>query len=66
MYQFGSGAGLDVAEANDSDNLESYINLTPAQLAANGLTSSETVGQWRQTIINKIGVSTASSSILSQ
>src|SRR5208283_5399100 len=29
MYQFGGGAGLQVAEANDSDNLESYINLTP-------------------------------------
>jgi hypothetical protein len=66
MYQFGSGAGLGVAEADDSENLESYINLTPAQLVANGLTASETVGQWRQTIINKIGASTANRSILSQ
>jgi hypothetical protein len=65
MYQFGSGAGLDVAEASDTDNLQSYINLTPAQLAANGLTSTETVGEWRQTVINKIGASTASQTILS-
>ncbi len=45
MYQFGGGAGLQVAEANDSDTLESYINLTPSQLAANGLTATETVGR---------------------
>lgn len=65
MYQFGSGAGLDVAEADDSANLESYINLTPKQLAANGLTATETVGEWRQTVINKLGSTTANQTILS-
>ena len=65
MYQFGGGAGLQVAEANDSDTLESYINLTPSQLAANGLTATETVGQWRQTVVGKLGATTANQSILS-
>jgi hypothetical protein len=65
IYQFGSKNGVQVAQASDSDNLESYINLTPAQLSANGLSASTTVGQWRQTIANKIG-SAATQSVLSQ
>ena len=65
MYQFGGGAGLQVAEANNSDTLKSYINLTPSQLAANGLTATETVGQWRQTVVGKLGATTANQSILS-
>jgi len=64
VYQFGGSAGPGVAAASDSDNLESYINLTPAQLAANGLTASETVGQWRQTVIAKLGADTANQTIL--
>ena len=32
VYQFGAGAGPRVAEANDSDNLESIINLSPLRL----------------------------------
>jgi hypothetical protein len=65
VYQFGAGAGPRVAEANDSDNLESIINLSSASLAANGLTANETVGQWRQTVVNKLGSATANQSILS-
>ena len=65
IYQFGAGAGPGVASAADSDNLESYINLTPAQLAANGLTASTTVGQWRQTVIAKIGQATAYQNVMS-
>ena len=64
VYQFGAGSGPRVAQAGESDNLESIINLSPASLAANGLTANETVGQWRQTVINKIG-STAYQAILS-
>ncbi len=64
IYQFGAGAGPGVASAADSDNLESYINLTPAQLAANGLTASQTVGQWRQTVIAKLGSAAAYQPVL--
>jgi hypothetical protein len=55
LYQFGQGAGPDIAAAPDSDNLASYLSLTPAQLAANGISSTTTVGQWRQTIASKLG-----------
>jgi hypothetical protein len=65
VYQFGAGAGPRVAEANDSDNLESIINLSSASLAANGLTANTTVGQWRQTVVTKLGSETANQSILS-
>lgn len=54
-YQFGSGAGVKVALADGSQNLESIVNLTPSQMAANGITSSTTVGQWRQTYANQVG-----------
>ena len=47
VYQFGTGAGPGVAGAPDSATLESYINLSPAALAANGLTATSTVGDWR-------------------
>ncbi len=64
IYQFGAGDGVGVATANDSDNLSELLSLTPAQLAANGLSTSTTVGQWRQAIVSKLG-STASQSVLS-
>jgi hypothetical protein len=66
MYQFGTGAGPRVAAADDSANLEQIVQLSPASLAANGLTASSTVGQWRQTIVNKLGSATASQSVLQQ
>jgi hypothetical protein len=56
-YQWGAGAGPSVAQAPDTasmfDTLSSYY--TPAQLANNGISPSTTVGQRRQTIINKVG-----------
>ena len=54
-YQFGAGLGAQIALAPTSQNLESIVNLTPAQMAANGITSTTTVGQWRQTYANQIG-----------
>ena len=66
VYQFGGNVGLDVAAANDSDNIAQITGLSPASLAANGLTTSSTVGQWRQTIINKLGSATANQSVLQQ
>ena len=66
VYQFGGNVGLDVAAANDFDNIAQITGLSPASLAANGLTTSSTVGQWRQTIINKLGSATANQSVLQQ
>ncbi len=65
VYQFGASVGPDVATAQDSDNLAEITGLTPAQLAANGLSTSSTVGQWRQTVISKLG-QTAYQTVLSQ
>jgi hypothetical protein len=64
VYQFGGSVGPDVAAANDSANLAQITGLSAASLAANGLTTSSTVGQWRQTIINKLGSATANQTVL--
>ena len=66
MYQFGAGAGPGVASAPDSANIAQLTGLSAASLAANGLTTSSTVGDWRQTIINKLGSATANQSVLQQ
>jgi hypothetical protein len=64
VYQFGGNVGPDVAAAKDSDNIAEITGLSAASLAANGLTTSSTVGQWRQTIINKLGSATANQTVL--
>ena len=58
--------GPGVANAPDSANIAQLTGLSAASLAANGLNSSSTVGQWRQTIINKLGSATANQSVLQQ
>jgi hypothetical protein len=63
VYQFGAGIGPSVAKAPDSANLNNIINLTPTQLQNNGLTTATTVGQWRQSVISKLGT-TASQVVL--
>ncbi len=55
VYQFGAGSGPTVATAPDSANIESIVNLSAASLAANGLTASSTVGDWRAMQTNKLG-----------
>jgi hypothetical protein len=55
VYQFGASVGPQVAQASDSANLESIVNLSAASLAANGLTASSTVGQWRAMQAQKLG-----------
>jgi hypothetical protein len=65
VYQFGGNVGPDVAEAEDSDNIAAITGLSVASLAANGLTTSSTVGDWRQTVISKLGASTANQTVLS-
>ena len=66
VYQFGAGAGPAVATANDSANIASLTGLSAASLAANGLTSSSTVGDWRATIVAKLGSATANQNVLAQ
>ena len=64
VYQFGGNVGPDVAAANNFDNIAEITGLSAASLAANGLTTSSTVGQWRQTIINRLGSATANQTVL--
>jgi len=64
VYQFGAGAGPAVATADDSANIAELTGLSAASLAANGLSTSSTVGQWRATVIAKLGSATATQSVL--
>ncbi len=66
VYQFGAGSGPDVATASDSENIAQLTGLSAASLAANGLTTSSTVGEWRATVIAKLGSATANQSVLAQ
>ncbi|HKN30346.1 MAG TPA: hypothetical protein VJY34_21690 [Roseiarcus sp.] len=66
VYQFGAGVGPEVATAADSANIAQITGLSAASLAANGLTASSTVGDWRATVIAKLGSATASQTVLSQ
>src|SRR5271165_498964 len=66
VYQFGAGVGPEVATAADSANIALITGLSAASLAANGLTASSTVGDWRATVIAKLGSATANQTVLSQ
>jgi hypothetical protein len=61
-YQWGPGNSLALANASDNalmiDTISGFSN-PGAVLKSNGLTSSSTVGDWRQSIINKVGANTA-------
>lgn len=61
-YNFGPQRGAQIATANDSALMSSYVPSN--QLASNGISSGETVGQWKSSIAAKMG-SAASSPILS-
>jgi hypothetical protein len=65
MHQFGASFGPDVAAASDSDNIADITGLSAASLAANGLSASSMVGDWRESIINKLGA-TANQMVLSR
>lgn len=63
-YNFGASYGSAVAQASDDQSMASILQGTSAAtLAANGITATTTVGQWRQGIVNKIGT-TAYTSVL--
>ncbi len=66
VYQFGAGVGPAVAVADDSENIGELTGLGAASLAANGLSTSSTVGEWRATVTAKLGSATASHSVLAQ
>lgn len=65
-YNFGPGNAVAIARARDSDLMSSQVTgLTPAQFRANGINpETTTVGQWRATVINKVGQSTAQAPVL--
>ncbi|MDI2111783.1 hypothetical protein [Commensalibacter nepenthis] len=63
-YNFGTKYGAAVAKANDSDSMSTVLSgMSFSTLAANGITSSTTVGQWRAAVANKMGAS-ANNSVL--
>ena len=63
-YNFGPQGGAQLAQAQPtalmSDTLTGY---SPVTLAKNGITPSETVGQWQSSVASKIG-NAASASVL--
>jgi hypothetical protein len=64
-YQFGPASAATLASAPDNQVMSSTVNFSAATLAANGITPGvTTVGQWRSTVVNKIGAGTASQSVL--
>ena len=60
-YNFGPAAGQVLAQAPESRNMAELLSsfYSPAQLAANGISPTTTVGQWRQSVISKIGSAAA-------
>jgi hypothetical protein len=56
-YQFGNAYGVTVAQASDDANLYSILqgHYTSAQLAANRITPTTTVGDWRAAIAARAG-----------
>ncbi len=64
-HNFGPQGGAQIASAPDSEPIATALNMySPAQLAANGITAGETVGQWRSSVAAKIG-NAADQSVLS-
>jgi len=54
-YQFGPSNSVDLANARNGDNLEAIVRLSPQAMTANGITATTTVGDWRQSIANRVG-----------
>ena len=63
-YQFGPANAASLARASDNQIFATAITgLSPKTLAANGITETTTVGQWKQTVSSKLG-SAAGQSVL--
>ena len=55
-YNFGARYGATLAQASDTQTMAALMpTYTSAQLAANGISSTTTVGQWRQSVTAKMG-----------
>lgn len=55
-YNFGPQGGAAIATADSSDLMSTVLsNYSASQLAANGITSGETVGQWQASVAAKMG-----------
>lgn len=55
-YNFGSQYGAQVARADPSQDMSSILSgMSPATLAANGITPGLSVAAWRQSVANKMG-----------
>jgi hypothetical protein len=55
-YNFGPAGGLAVASANDTELMSDKLDMySSSQLASNGITAGETVGQWKAGVAAKIG-----------
>jgi hypothetical protein len=63
-YQFGPANAVSITNAPDNQLMSTALTgLSSATLAANGITSTTTVGQWRATVTNRLG-SAANQSVL--
>jgi hypothetical protein len=63
-YNFGPANGAQLASADDDQLMSSVMpSVSSATLAANGINSTETVGQWRVSVAAKMG-GAASQSVL--
>ena len=65
-YNFGPGNAVSIAQADDSALMSSQVSgLTAAQFKANGIDpAATTVGQWRASVVAKIGGSAANAPVL--
>jgi hypothetical protein len=61
-YNFGPSAGTNIALASSTNLMSQYIS--PSAMAANGVTTGETVGQWQASVASTMG-NAANQSILS-
>jgi hypothetical protein len=63
-YNFGPAGGAEIASASDSQPMSQVLTGTSAAtLAANGISQTETVGEWRASVTAKMG-SAANAAVL--
>ncbi len=61
-YNFGPAGGAEIANATDSQPMSQVLSgVSAATLASNGISPTETVGQWRAGVTAKIGTAATAS-----
>ena len=64
-YNFGPGNGVLIAQATEDQLMSSVLSrMSASTLAANGINSTTTVGQWRSSVSGKIGTAATQSVLL--